>query len=531
MQEFAPELEYGRVFSAAKEFGRQVTIITYDSLLSKLESGEINPDDYDAVMLDEAHKVLGEQRKSALDKFDKQLIVGFTATPDYSETKKLSNVLPKKIHEMTVREAVYENLLCSASSVVVHTEADLSSVEVDKDKYSKKQLEDAVNIESRNQAAIKIYKSNFEGQTALAYCVSIKHAERVAAEFNQAGVPAASINGSIQSDAQDKILEQFKNGEIKVLCNAALLIEGFDEPEASVCLNLCPTMSRIDAEQRGGRVLRVNKNDPQKHATVVDFLDKGITAANMPILFSVVAGGAIFLPKGKEDVAGGGGTRNGPKEFIEIPDLEVTYRAEEVMKLIGKMKEEIEKVNDYDALKIAVQSAFKSGEALQKSRRSLVATYDELQSKHPNWVKHPEQLDNFVSYYDLFGIEKMDYTSLKVAIKAAIEAGEVVVDPKNLGKSYDELRKKHPYWVLVPRAMDGFVSIQDLFGIEKMDYTSLKAAIQTSIKAGEIIVDIKSLKKTYADLQKIHPEWVKYPQAVVGFVDWEDLFGMKKTRE
>ncbi len=345
MKEFAPDLEYGRVFSAAQEYGRQVTIITYDSLLSRLESGDINPDDYDAVMLDEAHKVLGNQRKNVLEKFDKQLIVGFTATPDFSERKKLSNVLPKEIHAMTVREAVEENMLCSVSSIVVRTEADLSSVQVDKDKYSKKQLEEAVNIESRNQAAIKLYQSQFDGQAAIAYCVGVRHAEVVAAEFNRAGVPAAAINGEVKSDDQDEILEKFKNGEIKVLCNAALLIEGFDEPEASVCLNLAPTLSRVDAEQRGGRVLRVNKNDPEKHATVVDFLDKGIAPENMPILFADVVDGALFLPEGKDE-QDKGGKKKKRKEFIEIPGLDVVYSAEEVMRVVGKIREDKEKLDN-----------------------------------------------------------------------------------------------------------------------------------------------------------------------------------------
>src|SRR5437868_11220543 len=37
------------------------------------------------------------------------------------------------------------------------------------------------------------------------------------------------------------------------LCNARVLVEGFDEPEAEVCINAAPTLSKVMAEQRGGR--------------------------------------------------------------------------------------------------------------------------------------------------------------------------------------------------------------------------------------------------------------------------------------
>ncbi len=378
IEEFAPELEYGKVFGAAQEFGRQVTIITYDSLLSKLESGELNSSDYDAVMLDEAHEALGPKRQEALKKFDKQLIVGFTATPNFSERKRLSNILPDEIHTMTVKEGVEENMLCSISSIVVHTEADLSAVEIDKEKYSEKQLEQAVNIESRNQAAVKLYKNRFNGELALAYCVGVTHAEKVADEFNKAGIPAMAISGKTKRKDQERTLQQFKDGEIKVLCNADLLIQGFDEPKASVCFNLRPTKSLVDAEQRGGRALRINENNPNKHAYVVDFLDKGITAHNVPVLFADVIDGAVFINSAeREKIIGNNETENirQPFTFIDIPGLNVTYDAQEIMKLVANLREEREKmperiVKHTEEIALArLEEAFKTWSALPTETR------------------------------------------------------------------------------------------------------------------------------------------------------------------
>jgi superfamily II DNA or RNA helicase len=92
-QDFAEDLEVGKIYEKAKEFGRQVTIITYQSLIPKVKSGEINPGDFDCLILDEAHKALGPETMKTIQKFDKAVKLGFTATPDYSEEKGVSALL------------------------------------------------------------------------------------------------------------------------------------------------------------------------------------------------------------------------------------------------------------------------------------------------------------------------------------------------------------------------------------------------------------------------------------------------------
>ena len=128
LEEFAPDLDVGKVYGYAKEHGRQVTIITYDSFVSQVRDGKINPDDYDCLILDEAHTALSEKRIDTVQQFKNTLQLGFTATPRYSEKKKVENLLPDEIHSMTIREAVEEGLLCSFSALVARTEVDLSKV-------------------------------------------------------------------------------------------------------------------------------------------------------------------------------------------------------------------------------------------------------------------------------------------------------------------------------------------------------------------------------------------------------------------
>ena len=61
IEQFAGDIDVGKIYSDAKEHKRQVTITTYDSLVAGVRNGTIKPDDYDCLILDEAHKALTEK--------------------------------------------------------------------------------------------------------------------------------------------------------------------------------------------------------------------------------------------------------------------------------------------------------------------------------------------------------------------------------------------------------------------------------------------------------------------------------------
>lgn len=295
IQEFARDLDVGKIYSRCREHGQDVTIITYASFVKQIRSGQLTPEDYDCIILDEVHRGLTQGRMDAINRFGHAIKIGFSATPDYSEEKGTSKLLDRMIYEKKTVEAIEEGQLCSVRSVFAKTNIDLSSVQLTTSgEYSAKDLAKAVNIASRNQAAVNLYKKIFSGQRGVSYCVGVKHAQDLAQQFRDAGVKAAAVWGDMDPKERRDTLAAAKNGEIEMLCNADLLIEGYDDPAVSICLNLRPTTSRVIAEQRGGRVLRVNRNDLDKMSYVVDFIDQGIEERKMitfpDILFTDVLG-------------------------------------------------------------------------------------------------------------------------------------------------------------------------------------------------------------------------------------------------
>jgi superfamily II DNA or RNA helicase len=94
----------------------------------------------------------------------------------------------------------------------------------------------------------------------------VAHAEAVARLFISAGIPAASIDGSMTSEQRRDLLQALGTGRIKVLTSCALIGEGVDVPSVGGCILLRPTASTSLHLQMIGRCLRPS---PGKAAAVV----------------------------------------------------------------------------------------------------------------------------------------------------------------------------------------------------------------------------------------------------------------------
>lgn len=215
LKQFAPTVGAGKVYEKAKEFGKDVIVTTYASLVRQIEKGTIKPEEFGLIILDEAHRSLSDQRADAVGEFTNAIKLGFTATPEFSENKKVADLLNTEIYAMSIEEAVKESLLSSFAVTIARTSTDISRVKVSGGDYSEKELEKAINIESRNLAAVKLYKEAFQDRLGVAFCVGVSHAKQVAKLFNEQAIPAAVVVGNTKGE--EEILERYARGEIKVL--------------------------------------------------------------------------------------------------------------------------------------------------------------------------------------------------------------------------------------------------------------------------------------------------------------------------
>jgi superfamily II DNA or RNA helicase len=300
------EISVGKVYGQQKEED-QITLTTYASFVRHTkdeDSPYLGPGKYDLIICDEAHRAMADGTKAALEQYDGTIQIGLTATENYSAKRKLEKVLPHLVHHMTIREAVESRLIAPFSNWVVETDTDMSDVGITvSNEYDQEQLQSAVNTTIRNQLAVDMYRTFFNGKKVVFFCSGVDHSKAMAELLRQNGVRAEAIHGGLTVRKQQGLKNMFADQDpetgIAVLCNDKILAEGFDEVSVVACFNLAPTLSLVRAQQRSGRTLRLDPANPQKHAYVIDFVDKNYEKP--PVLFADPHVGGAALIGGEYD--------------------------------------------------------------------------------------------------------------------------------------------------------------------------------------------------------------------------------------
>jgi superfamily II DNA or RNA helicase len=133
---------------------------------------------------------------------------------------------------------------------------DLSALKKRMGDFTSGDLLEVMNRKTVTGDAIKHYRKLAGGLPAVAFCVSVAHAQAVAEQFASEGYRAASIDGGMDKPTRKAIINDFKRGAINVLTSCDLVSEGFDVP--GICCESCmrPTASLALHLQQSGRCLR-----------------------------------------------------------------------------------------------------------------------------------------------------------------------------------------------------------------------------------------------------------------------------------
>lgn len=102
----------------------------------------------------------------------------------------------------------------------------------------------------------------------LIFCSSVTHARNTAELLSKLGYDSEVVSG--KDPKRDQKIKDFREGKIKRLLNAKVLGTGFDFPGLYQVTLGMPTMSLRVLYQFCGRALRLNPEDPNKFAKIVD---------------------------------------------------------------------------------------------------------------------------------------------------------------------------------------------------------------------------------------------------------------------
>lgn len=186
---------------------------------------------------------------------------GFSATPSRADGQGLGWESDGVFHDMVLGPSMrwlIENNNLSDFEIVCPD----SDFHIDEDKKGKDG--DFTHVEMRKAAKkskivgdiVLNYMMYAFGRKAIVFATDVETANEIADKFNASGISAASVHGKSSDTWREQSLDRFKSGAIRVLVNVDLFDEGFDCPDAEVCIMARPTASLAKYLQMVGRVLR-----------------------------------------------------------------------------------------------------------------------------------------------------------------------------------------------------------------------------------------------------------------------------------
>jgi len=238
---------------------------------------------FDLIVIDEAHHATAGQWARIIAAQPGALILGVTATPERLDGKglgiKAGGCFDRIVVGPTMAELIDGGFLSPVRVYAPAEAPDLQGVRVKGGDYDAAALDDAMNVATVTGDAVAHYRRHADGLPAIAFCISVRHAQDVAATFRGAGYRAICGHGGMSTGDRDTAIGGLETGRVQVLTTCDLVSEGLDVPAVGAVILLRPTKSLGLFLQQVGRGLRVAEGKP--HLVVLDHAGNTI-AHGMP---------------------------------------------------------------------------------------------------------------------------------------------------------------------------------------------------------------------------------------------------------
>ena len=243
-----------------------VTVGSMQTLCRANRLKRFAPGRFSAIIVDEAHHVLSDSYRSIFRHFADTKVLGITATPFRADHKDLGEFFDSLAYEYSLTAAIRDGHLAPIRAQMIPLTLDISSVGVSHGDY----------IAGELGSALEPYLEQIAGEMAH-YCAGrrtvvflplVATSKKFCEILRGHGLRAVEVNG--ESPNRAEILADFEAGKYEVLCNSALLFEGWDCPPVDCVVMLRPTRSRGTYAQAIGRGTRPYPG--KEYLLLLDFL-------------------------------------------------------------------------------------------------------------------------------------------------------------------------------------------------------------------------------------------------------------------
>jgi superfamily II DNA or RNA helicase len=223
-------------------------------------------DHFGLVVVDECHHSVAESYLGTLRHFDPHAkVLGLTATPDRSDKKNLGRYFQNIACEVTLLDLIQQGWLSPIRVKTVPLGMDLGAVRTTAGDFSADDIGHALEPFLERIADVLV---EHRFRKTIVFLPLVRVSQKFAEICRDRGLAAEHVDG--QMSGRKEVLERFRNNETRLLCNAMLLTEGYDEPSIDCVVCLRPTKVRALYSQIIGRGTRIWPG--KDHLLVLDFL-------------------------------------------------------------------------------------------------------------------------------------------------------------------------------------------------------------------------------------------------------------------
>jgi len=251
-----------------QDLSHTVQVASVQTLARRLHT--IPPDFFQLLIVDEAHHAVAGTWAKVLAAMPRAHILGVTATPERLDGRGLGDQFDILIEGPDAAWLTQEDFLVPAR-IFAPPGIDLSGIRRFDTRKGHQQSEEILRQGQAMGDAVTHYRRTIEDThngTAIAFCVSVDHAHAVTEAFRNAGIAAATLDGTMDRGLRRRTIADLGTGQLKVLTSCDIISEGTDIPSVTGAMLLRPTDSLGLHLQQVGRVLRPCPGKP--HAIVND---------------------------------------------------------------------------------------------------------------------------------------------------------------------------------------------------------------------------------------------------------------------
>ena len=221
---------------------------------------------YDVIFVDEAHHALAKTYQTVLTAYPNAIQLLFTATPIRTGKKQLDMIADDIVLGKSIQQLTDEGNLAPFKYYSIDYVDKLKLKKSSTGDYTADSMEESMSRKIYGDV-VKHYRKYANGMQAVLYCYSIESAKEFADIFNNEGISAVEVDGTTPDNERDEYVEQFRNGEIKIMTNVNLFTEGIDLPNVDCVIMVRPTASLSLYLQFAMRCLNPREG---KEAVIID---------------------------------------------------------------------------------------------------------------------------------------------------------------------------------------------------------------------------------------------------------------------